>query len=187
VRTVSLPDESNRHNPALAVLVVRERTVVLGLSLLGAAALTLIFALIYWGQITAFEVAGFFMTAWALFVALLIYIAQTASPSVLAKDLQASKLTLRSQTLGTDADEDNAAARPDQKDLAAKIEQYGDWIKQLLREYPKLPIQDITYVDRAPGNARNPTVIVRTKRGRTYSVFHGGRNGDWYVSDLSEP
>lgn len=211
---VSIPDETYRHNRPLAVLVVRERPAVIWGSFVFAAVVGAIFAWIYWGNVTAFEVTGFFMSAWALVLALAIYIAQSADPGVLARDLQASKLTLQSQMLGdgadggtgtrqggtsvgpgsaeqhssTDEGGDAQAAHEDSgadEDLPARLEKYKDYVTHLLREYPKLPINDITYVGRAPGKARNPSVLVRTKRGHTYSVFHGGRHGGWYVTDLT--
>jgi hypothetical protein len=186
--------------------------VVLWTSVGVATGISAVLTACYWGDVTAFEVTGFFMTAWALGLALAIYVAQNAEPGELVRELEASNATLRGEILGEeplsfvrgDPIKAGPAGRHSQEkktrqsmqttqetpevqeDLAAKIKQYEGHVKHLLMEYPKLPREDITYVDRPKSNnGPNPPVVVKTKRGHTYSVFHGGRNGNWYVTDLS--
>jgi len=122
-----------------------------------------------WGPI-AF--VGVFATAWALVLAIAIFIVSSRETQGMldrVEDLteQVSSLAPRRPAKG-------------QMDLVRDIHRFHDYVEALRAEFP-VPAEDIVDV-RRPGTGKgNRPVIIATRAGRRYSVFRGGRSKSGYT------
>ncbi|WP_461174177.1 hypothetical protein M1D93_05615 [Arthrobacter sp. Z1-9] len=164
-------------NPPVIQFTLRQRPLVLGGSLLFAAAIAVLLAAIDQWQRDLFEVAGTFMTAWALVLAIAIYIVSAVDVSAVMNETDEAREALADAYGETDDHSMDAAT------LKRNLVEFGEHVRQLQEKY-KVPAEDIVSIDRAPqkNQERNRPVLIHTRHGKRYSVFHGGKGGGWHVT-----
>lgn len=115
---------------------------------------------------------------WALVLALVIYLVTAERADLRNEKYDDAVAQLSSLVEGTESEQ-----TPEERDN--KLEEFQAYADALVADYP-MPQSAIVYIDRAPqqGVERNRPVIVRTRRGREYSIFHGGRHGKYTVTKL---
>jgi hypothetical protein len=157
--------------------LTRHRPAIVALSALVSAAIVVPLALTT-GTLRPFDIVGFGATVWALVLAVVIYLVTAESADARNEKYDAAVEQLASLVEGPAYDQ-----TPEERDQ--KLVEFQDYADALVAEYP-MPQSAIVFIDRAPqqGVERNRPVVVHTRRGREYSIFHGGRHGGYTVTKL---
>ncbi|MDK1327564.1 hypothetical protein [Arthrobacter sp. zg-Y1143] len=164
-------------NPPVIQLTLRQRPLVLLGSLVAAGLIACALAWADQWQRDFYEIAGTFMTAWALVLAILIYILSSVDVSAVINDADDAREAL------ADAYEDAGGQVMSDPVLRKKLVEFGEYVIRLQEKY-RVPADDIVHIDRAPqkNQERNRAVLIHTRHGKRYSVFHGGKGGGWHVT-----
>lgn len=173
-----MSNSTDRLNSPLVMFVLTKRDGIIWFTPLVAAGLAaLILAIDGWVTFSWSGTIGLWATIYGAILAIVIFVASTASKTDLAQELDASRVTIKGSN-------EEPGSKQSPQELEAKKKEFANYVRALQEKY-KIPEVDIIEVKRpGVGERGNRPVLIKTRRGHEYSVWLGGPKAAFYVTDL---